>query len=238
MAKRANPTPLNRRTLLSTALATTLIAPLKANADEQHPQQHTPSCVLTPVTSEGPYYFDPKLIRSDITDNQRGIPLTLELRVVTATACAPIHNARVDVWHSNAHGIYSGYEGQRGVGDSAAQSAKGKAFLRGTQLSNSDGLTKFRTIYPSWYYGRTPHIHFKVFLQPREVAVGQLFFPDTMSDHVYSSSSDYVPRKRGRDTYNDDDMYLRNGRNGGAFLEVAPDGKGYRGSVVIGIREV
>jgi protocatechuate 3,4-dioxygenase beta subunit len=188
------------------------------------------------VTSEGPYYFDPKLIRSDITDHQPGVPLTLELRVVSAQGCAAIRNARVDVWHSNAHGIYSGYEGQRGVGDAPEQSASGKTFLRGTQLTDGEGLTRFRTIYPSWYYGRTPHVHFKVFLQPREIAVSQIFFPDTLSDRVFSDSKSYVARTRARDTYNDTDMYARAGTNGGAFCDVTAEGSGYRASVVIGIR--
>jgi protocatechuate 3,4-dioxygenase beta subunit len=225
---------LNRRELLAAGLTAALVAPLRA---EQSPATPVASCVLTPVTDEGPYYFDPKLIRSDITEQQPGIPLTLDLRVVSARSCTPIRNARIDVWHSNSHGIYSGYEGQRGVSSGPPQSATGTAFLRGTQLSDRDGAAQFRTIYPSWYYGRTPHVHFKVFLQPREVAVGQLFFPDAISDRVYSGSPDYVPRKRGRDTYNEDDMYLRNGRTGGAFFELAPDGRGYRGSVILGIRQ-
>jgi protocatechuate 3,4-dioxygenase beta subunit len=194
------------------------------------------TCVLTPVTDEGPYYFDPKLIRSDIAENQAGVPLALDLRVVSADDCSAIRNARVDVWHSNAQGIYSGYEGQRGVAERAEQSAAGKTFLRGTQLTDRDGFTSFRTIYPSWYYGRTPHIHFKVFLQPREVAVSQLYFPDAISDRVYSGSKGYVPRPRAGGTNNDNDMFLRGGRMGGAFLNLIADGKGYRASIVIGIR--
>src|SRR5690349_14026433 len=167
MAKSNSSDGFNRRELLAAGLSAAFVAPLQAG---QRAEKSVASCVLTPVTDEGPYYFDPKLIRSDITEQQAGTPLTLDLLVVTVGSCTPIRNARVDVWHSNSHGIYSGYEGQRGVGSAPAQSATGKAFLRGTQLSDRDGRTQFRTIYPSWYYGRTPHIHFKVFLQPREVA--------------------------------------------------------------------
>lgn len=32
-------------------------------------------------------------------------------------------------------------------------------------------------------------------------------------------------------------MYARDGRTGGAFCDVAPDGTGYRASVLIGIRD-
>jgi protocatechuate 3,4-dioxygenase beta subunit len=226
-----DPAMPNRRELLvglTTSLAATLAAPSRA-------QSPVTSCVLTPETGEGPYYFDPKLVRSDITERQPGVPLTLNIQVVTAGSCAAISKARVDVWHADAHGIYSGYSGQSGNGSAASRSATGKTFLRGTQFTDGGGATTFRTIYPSWYRGRTPHIHFKVFLEPREVAVSQLYFPDKVSDQVYESSSAYAARRRDRDTFNEDDMFLR-GRTGGAFCDVAEEGAGYRASVVIGIQ--
>ena len=227
---------MNRRDLLA-GVSVSFAGALATRGRAADAPPGTTSCVLTPVTSEGPYYFDPKLIRSDISDHQPGVPLTLELRVVTVKGCVAIRNARVDVWHSNARGIYSGYEGQRGIGEAPEQSARGQTFLRGTQLTDRDGLTRFRTIYPSWYYGRTPHVHFKVFLQPREVAVSQIFFPDTVSDRIFAGSQAYVARTRARDTYNETDMYARTGRNGGAFCDVAPDGNGYRAAVIVGIRD-
>jgi hypothetical protein len=41
-------------------------------------------CVLTPEAVEGPFYFDPKLVRSDITEGKRGAPLLLTLQIVEA----------------------------------------------------------------------------------------------------------------------------------------------------------
>jgi hypothetical protein len=38
----------------------------------------------------------------------------------------------------------------------------------------------------------------KVFLQLREVAVRQIFFPDTVSDRVFAASKEYVVRTRAR----------------------------------------
>jgi protocatechuate 3,4-dioxygenase beta subunit len=201
-------------------------------------QSPTASCVLTPVTGEGPYYFDPKLVRSDITEKQPGVPLALDLRVVSANNCTPISRARVDIWHAGADGVYSGYSGQYGNGSAPNRNAEGKTYLRGTQFADAEGLTSFITIFPSWYRGRTPHVHFKIFLEPREVAVSQLYFRDLISDGVFTSSRAYRPRRRDRDTYNEDDMFLR-GRVGGAFCEVekkaAEAGPAYRASVVIGI---
>src|SRR5262245_59351711 len=67
-------------------------------------------CVLTPEAGEGPFYLDPRLIRSDITSGQPGTPLQLSLQVVRAGDCATLTNARVDVWNADALGLYSGYE--------------------------------------------------------------------------------------------------------------------------------
>src|SRR5687767_7804205 len=33
------------------------------------------ACILTPEVTEGPFYFDPKLERSDITDGRHGVPM-------------------------------------------------------------------------------------------------------------------------------------------------------------------
>ena len=44
--------------------------------------QQASSCVLTPEAGQGPFYLDPKLIRSDITSKQPGAPLELALQVV------------------------------------------------------------------------------------------------------------------------------------------------------------
>jgi protocatechuate 3,4-dioxygenase beta subunit len=199
-------------------------------------QSRLATCVLTPQTGEGPFYFDPKLVRSDITEGQPGVPLALDIRVVTADGCAFMPKARVDIWHADARGVYSGYSGQFGNGTGPDRSAPGKTYLRGTQFADTDGLTSFRTIYPSWYRGRAPHIHFKVILESREVAVSQLYFPDKVSDRVYADFSAYKPRSRDRDgsSYNDNDMFQR-GRIGGAFCEVTKDSQGYRAAAVIGI---
>jgi len=199
-------------------------------------QSRVATCVLTPVTGEGPYYFDPKLVRSDITEGRAGVPLSLDVRVVSVIDCEPIRKARVDIWHADAAGVYSGYSDQYGNGPAPDRSTKGKTYLRGTQFSDRHGLTSFRTIFPSWYRGRTPHIHFKVFLEPREVVASQLYFPDTVSDRIYSSSPAYSERRRDRDTFNETDMFLRD-RTGGAFCDIAPQGAGYRASVVVGISQ-
>ena len=163
------------------------------------------SCVLTPEAGEGPFYLDPKLIRSDITSSQPGARLDLALQVVRAGDCATLANARVDVWHADALGLYSGYERQSGVGGISTKTAVGQQYLRGTQYTDAEGHVQFRTIFPSWYGGRTPHVHFKVFLGGNEVVASQIFFPDDISKEIFSSVEPYRQYASKRTTFNTND---------------------------------
>lgn len=128
-------------------------------------------CVITPEVTEGPYYFDPDLERADITEQRPGVATTVKLQVVDGL-CTPLPGARVDLWHCDAAGQYSGYANQTGGVDTT-----GQTFMRGTQFAGDDGVVEFQTIYPGWYAGRTTHIHFKVFLDETTVLTGQIFFP-------------------------------------------------------------
>src|SRR6478672_12245544 len=110
-------------------------------------------CILTPEAVQGPFYFDPKLVRADITEGRRGAPLALTLQVASVKDCARLKGARIDLWHADGQGMYSGYRAQ---GDDGI-STRGETFLRGTQLTDANGQVRFATIYPGWYPGRTPH---------------------------------------------------------------------------------
>ena len=163
------------------------------------------SCVLTPEAGEGPFYLDPKLIRGDITSGQPGAPLQLAMQVVRAGDCATLTNARVDVWHADALGLYSGYDRQSGVGGVSIAPAVGQQYLRGTQFTDAQGNVQFRTIFPSWYGGRTPHVHFKVFLGGKEVVASQIFFPDEITREVFNEWQPYRDHASKRRTFNDND---------------------------------
>ena len=167
--------------------------------------QQARSCVLTPDAGEGPFYLDPKLVRSDIVSGQPGAPLQLALQVIRAGDCATLANARVDVWHADALGLYSGYENQSGVGGVSTKSAAGQQYLRGTQFTDNTGNVQFRTIFPSWYGGRTPHVHFKVFLAGNEVVASQIFFPEEINKDVFAQWLPYREHTSKRTTFNDND---------------------------------
>ncbi|MBU1304680.1 MAG: intradiol ring-cleavage dioxygenase [Alphaproteobacteria bacterium] len=158
-------------------------------------------CAIIPEVTEGPYYFDPALERTDITEGKAGIPMRVRLQVVDA-ACAPLEGARVDIWHCDATGVYSGYANQ---GDDRSVDTTGQTYLRGTQFADANGIVEFESIYPSWYGGRTTHVHFKVFLDQTTVLTGQMFFPDALSEYIYTNVAPYNDRTRSRDTLNSND---------------------------------
>jgi len=144
--------------------------------------------VDTPALTEGPYFVDERLNRSDIridpTDGSVQPGLTLLLRIVVGGiengTFVPVSGAYVDVWHCNADGLYS---------DVQANNTVGRKFLRGYQVTNERGEVRFHTIYPGWYRGRTVHIHVKVRLftgsQRTYEFTSQFFFDDDLTDEVY-----------------------------------------------------
>ncbi len=187
-------------------------------------------CAIMPETTEGPFYFDPDMERADITEGRPGVPLRLRLQVVDAT-CQPIPNARVDVWHCDAEGIYSGYPRQLGGLDTS-----GETFLRGTRIAGADGIAEFATIYPGWYPGRTPHIHFKAFPDSGSVLTGQMFFPDDLSLEIYRTVEPYADRDAGGMTPTDRDGIARRAGST-AHAEMARAGERLEAALVVAVAE-
>jgi protocatechuate 3,4-dioxygenase beta subunit len=173
------------------------------------------SLVLTPEETEGPYFVDERLKRSDIRIDpadktmQSGHPLQLGINIaqVVQGVVSPVAGAQVDIWHCNALGLYSDVQQQRTVG---------RKFLRGYQVSDKNGDVAFTTVYPGWYNGRTVHIHVKVRLTAANKSAydftTQFYFDDVLTDKIYNQAP-YSQRGR-RDTRNDADGIFRGGPGG------------------------
>ena len=121
------------------------------------------TCLLTPEATEGPYWIDNKLTRYDVREGRPGLPLVLQFTIVNAKTCKPIKGADVEIWHADASGEYSGFDGSSsggpvGLGGGSGPQTKTR-YLRGHQRSDALGKASFLTIFPGWYRGRTPHIH-------------------------------------------------------------------------------
>ena len=226
-----NPAPadLGRRRLLTLAGAAPLVLAATRPAQARAAPVTGPVCRLTPQVTQGPYWFDPKLDRADVTEGKPGVPVRVAVTVVDGN-CRPIPGARVDLWHCDASGVYSGYEGQ---GDDHKTGAKGQTFLRGARISDAAGRVAFHSIWPGWYEGRTPHIHIKVHLDARTALTCQLFMPDALSEYLYDNVPAY--RRTGRrDTFNrQDGIALQGGEAMVAAVKELKDG--YELALTVGV---
>lgn len=221
-----------RRRALLRALAwwplTALAAPAWAQAAADRAGLVSPNvCLLSPETTAGPFYLDPRLVRAAIAEGRPGVPLDLALQVVD-TACRPIADARIDVWHCDADGDYSGFARQ------GNRSTEGETFLRGTQFTDPDGVVRFQTIWPGWYRGRTPHIHVKVILGDTATLTTQMFFPDGTSEALYRAAPAYRDRAAAQDTDNARDGIAR-AAGPAAIARVAPSETGLAAALVLGL---
>ena len=195
------------------------------------------ACVVRPQLTEGPYFVDERLNRSDIrsdpTTNVIKADALLELGFnvsrVKGNSCSPLAGAYVDVWHCDALGTYSD------VRDGGFDT-RGQKYLRGYQVTDSNGSAQFQTIYPGWYSGRTVHIHFKIRLFAGAEATyeftSQLFCDDAFTDQVYTQAP--YNTKGTRNTRNNQDGIF-NGAGSQLILDVSQTAQGYSATFNIGL---
>lgn len=68
-------------------------------------------------------------------------------------AAPPLAGYAIYLWHCNRDGGYSMY----------SSGITAENYLRGVQVTDSNGEVTFSTIFPGCYSGRWPHIHFEVY---------------------------------------------------------------------------
>jgi protocatechuate 3,4-dioxygenase beta subunit len=213
--------PVSRRQALVWAGATGVVLMMTGM---RRPAYATPRslCIVRPEQTEGPYFVDERLHRSDIrsdpTDKQvtPGVPLTIAFQVkhLKAGDCQPLPDAQVDIWHCDARGVYSDVQ-------DPGFDTTGQTFLRGYQLTDAQGIAQFQTIYPGWYPIRTVHIHFKIRTARLVGSVyeftSQLYLPDDLTDRVHAALP-YSSNGRRRVRNHQDFIF----REGGDRLMVQP----------------
>lgn len=171
-------------------------------------------CTLTCTQTIGPCYFAANLVRRDITEGRAGMPVRLGFRIVDADTCEPKPNVSIDIWHTDASGVYSAPISQMCNGtDPTVQTAR---FARGIQTSDANGWAYFDTIYPGWYSGRTTHIHATCRISTTEIVTTQFYFWDNVSETIYRNHPNYISRPV-RNTTNSTDNIL-----GGSLSRMLP----------------
>jgi protocatechuate 3,4-dioxygenase beta subunit len=222
---------INRRAMLtSTAAAAATVVVSQTRLREL--DAAAPGCVLTGALEEGPFFVDEHLERSDLRSDpvtgviSAGVPLRLRFvvsRVGHQSSCMPLTGAFLDVWNCDALGTYS---------DVSAV---------GGPPSGAHHVAEFTTVYPGWYPGRTPHVHFKIRLfagsAKRYEFTSQLFFDEMLTDHVHALQP--YAAKGTRPVVNAKDRVYTNlpsAERAALTLSAWPQDDGYMGLLDVGVR--
>jgi len=160
------------------------------------------ACSKIPEETAGPFPGDGSnganvlnqtgVVRQDIrssfaglTGTATGVPLVIQLTLVSASTCTPLANRAVYLWHCDALGRYSLY----------TSGVTNQNFLRGVQEADANGQVTFTSIFPGCYAGRWPHIHFEVYPSvsaatqvSNKIATSQIALPKATCDLVYAQS--------------------------------------------------
>ncbi|MBS1561154.1 MAG: hypothetical protein JSS89_06080 [Bacteroidetes bacterium] len=230
---------MNKRTFLKTGglIGAAAILPTASIRSITDPMSVTDSCILIPTETAGPFPLDltsnTNFFRQDVREGKPGTPLRLKLQIVGDVNCAPMQNVRVNIWHCDANGLYSGYSQSNNAGQA------GLTYLRGYQLTDVNGEASFLTIFPGWYNGRVCHIHFQVYVSSNYAAISQLTFDVAAKQAVYAANATVYtkgadPTAPGSDNiFSDGYAYqtatlIENTTEGGydAFLRVTVRGTG------------
>lgn len=192
-------------------------------------------CVLIPSETAGPFPLDLTdnqfYFRQDVREDRAGVQLNLKMKIIGLENCLPMPNLRVNIWHCDKDGNYSGYGTETGL-----------TYLRGYQLTDAEGEIEFITIFPGWYPGRICHIHFQVYVSSVYAAVSQLTFPLDVRNQIYADNPGIYTKGPDPLSYNQDGVFANgyvlqlatltpNTDTGGydSNLEVAIQGSGLTG---------
>jgi protocatechuate 3,4-dioxygenase beta subunit len=226
---------MNKREFLKTTsllgLATLIPLPKSVNAKPVNPNG---GCVLIPSETAGPFPLDLTAntfyYRQDIRENKPGVQLNLRLHINGNIDCLPMENLRVNIWHCDKDGLYSGYQTETGL-----------TYLRGYQITDVYGEVEFITIFPGWYPGRICHIHFQVYVSSSYSAISQLSFDVATKQAIYNANPTVYTNGPDPTTFNADNIFsdgyayqvasLIPNANGGydGYLEMTIQGSGTTG---------
>jgi protocatechuate 3,4-dioxygenase beta subunit len=164
------------------------------------------TCTVIPEETAGPYPGDGSnganalalsgIVRSDIRSSiagasgvAGGVPLEIAIELVnTNGSCADLAGYAIYLWHCDREGRYSMY----------SSGVTAENYLRGVQVTGSDGKATFTTIVPGCYAGRMPHMHFEIYRDANtasswtnKLKTSQIAFPNDIVSAVYNGADGY-----------------------------------------------
>ncbi len=226
----------NRRNFLKLTGLSGAASLIPINMFSEEMEQHA-SCTLIPIETAGPFPLDLTAntfyFRKDIKETKTGVPLNLKLKIIGANNCGAMQNVRINIWHCDKDGLYSGYSQSNNPGQA------GLTYLRGYQFTDANGFAEFTTIFPGWYTGRICHIHFQVYVSSSYAAISQLSFDIAKKQAIYAANPTIYPNGADPTTLSSDNVFsdgytyqiatlTDNTTTGGydAYLEVTLKGSG------------
>ncbi len=196
---------------------------------------------INPEMVAGPYYGGGGEYRSDIRDGQPGIDLDLTISIINVDNGEAVVGIDVDLWHCNASGAYSGFDADPDAVPTDLSDdqipTNDERFLRGRQTTNDKGEVTFKTIYPSWYVLRTPHIHVKLFEEDVCTVTTQFYLADSMTKDILENKPAYA-RRAERDTFNHTDPVIAtsDGSFDNSWVDLKTGEGGFIGTATIYIK--
>jgi protocatechuate 3,4-dioxygenase beta subunit len=155
--------------------------------------------VKTPAQTEGPFYPNKLPLDTDndlIIVNDSLTPAVGDIThlsgIVYDGKGNPVRNALVEIWQVDGKGVYLHT-------DDSSRRERDKNFQGfGRFLTGSSGEYYFRTVKPVAYPGRTPHIHFKIKREGKELLTTQCYIkgdPGNDKDGIYRGIRDAKARE-------------------------------------------
>ncbi|KAK2602110.1 hypothetical protein N8I77_008670 [Diaporthe amygdali] len=202
------------------------------------------TCIQVPDIIQGPYVWpQSELLRTDMSEDQPGVPLIMDIGVLDMATCEPLTDVMVSLWHANATGSYSSFTAldpnlvfgdlltslnmtradmEYGVTDIHTDDT---TFLRGMYPTDSEGVMEMKTVFPGFYAGRSLHVHSQVYtdytLFPNGtissgylVSTGQLYFDESLSAELMALEP-YASHTQTPRVTNDIDQFFPGGLENG-----------------------
>ena len=137
------------------------------------------SLIRTPWQGEGPFYPDiiPKDTDNDLVKNgdnsfEAGGKILILNGILLNPDSEPVNHVSIEIWQTDKNGVYL-HSG------SFARDIMDKQFQGfGRTKTDRNGQFFFRTIVPTEYPGRTPHIHMKLWREEKNILTTQLYIKD------------------------------------------------------------
>ncbi|MFJ9566770.1 intradiol ring-cleavage dioxygenase [Streptomyces fuscichromogenes] len=200
-------------------------------------------CSLTAEVTEGPYSLTGALVREDVREDKEGVEVQYTFTVVDeANDCAPLADALVEIWHCDALGEYSGFVGKNGHTET-----DDGTFLRGGQMTDSNGQVSLISIWPGHYVSRAVHVHMRVhtdvtltddsYTGGSVIHTGQLFFDADINTEVQATSP-YSDNTTKETALADDTIYDDGGASSGLLTLTALGDSvsdGYAATLTVGV---